>query len=284
MKTLMTAVAALALMTGAAHAERTWGHGGGERRDDGQGARHDGGRAHGQDQARQPSVQGGPQGPSGGPQLGARGGWRGGPGHGAQAQGQAQAQGDGGQWRRAARGGWNGGERSVQSAQSGERRWGSNPGEGRWSGGDRRDGDRDGRERWSGQDRRWDGDRRDRGAWNGGDRDGRRWGDRTWDHPQRSRDRGRNWFDPDRYRRSYYASHRYHVRPYVYPRGWYYNRWSFGDYLPFGWFNSSYYLDSWAYGLPPAPIGCEWVRVGDDAYLVDIWTGEILSVYYDLFW
>jgi len=26
------------------------------------------------------------------------------------------------------------------------------------------------------------------------------------------------------------------------------------------------------------------VRVGDDAVLVDIWTGRILAVYYRLFW
>jgi hypothetical protein len=32
------------------------------------------------------------------------------------------------------------------------------------------------------------------------------------------------------------------------------------------------------------PIGCEWIRVGRDALLVDIWSGEILSVYYDMFW
>jgi len=35
-------------------------------------------------------------------------------------------------------------------------------------------------------------------------------------------------------------------------------------------------------GLPP--VGCEWVRVGSDALLVDIWTGEVLSVEYGLFW
>jgi len=61
-------------------------------------------------------------------------------------------------------------------------------------------------------------------------------------------------------------------------------RWSFGDYLPGGWYTNNYYLDWWAYGLPQPPIGCEWVRVGDDALLVDIWSGEVLSVYYNLFW
>lgn len=60
--------------------------------------------------------------------------------------------------------------------------------------------------------------------------------------------------------------------------------WSFGDYLPRGWFGSSYYLNAGHYGLPYAPIGTEWVRVGGDAVLVDIWNGRILAVYYGLFW
>ena len=62
------------------------------------------------------------------------------------------------------------------------------------------------------------------------------------------------------------------------------NRWSFGDYLPGGWYGQSYYLDAYEYGLPYPPAGCEWVRVGDDAILVDVWSGQVLSVMYDLFW
>jgi Ni/Co efflux regulator RcnB len=62
------------------------------------------------------------------------------------------------------------------------------------------------------------------------------------------------------------------------------NSWSFGDYLPGGWYSQSYYLNSGMYGLPYPPVGCEWVRVGDDALLVDVWSGQVLSVYYNLFW
>ena len=36
--------------------------------------------------------------------------------------------------------------------------------------------------------------------------------------------------------------------------------------------------------MPYPPIGCEWVRVGNDALLVDIWTGRVVAVYYGLFW
>lgn len=100
----------------------------------------------------------------------------------------------------------------------------------------------------------------------------------------RDRDRNRRWYNENQWRRSYHSTHRYRVSPYRYPSGWYAYNWSYGQFLPFGWFTSSYYLNASAYGLPYPPIGTEWVRVGDDAYLVDIWTGRILSIYYDVFW
>jgi Ni/Co efflux regulator RcnB len=99
----------------------------------------------------------------------------------------------------------------------------------------------------------------------------------------RSRDRNRSWFEAGRWSRSYQAQHRYRS-PWRYPSGWYAYRWSFGDYLPYGWYSSSYYLNWYEYGLPEPPIGAEWVRSGEDAILVDVWTGEVLSVYYGLFW
>ncbi|HRD46199.1 MAG TPA: RcnB family protein, partial [Caulobacter sp.] len=92
------------------------------------------------------------------------------------------------------------------------------------------------------------------------------------------------WYDERHWRHSYHAPRRYRAPHYRYPSGWYVRSWSFGDYLPWGWFGASYYLNSGYYGLPFPPIGTEWVRVGDDAVLVDIWTGRVLAVYYDLFW
>jgi Ni/Co efflux regulator RcnB len=104
-------------------------------------------------------------------------------------------------------------------------------------------------------------------------------------NPQlRDRDRGRQWFDQRSFRPSYRAPQRFRVAPYRPPPGFYSRSWSFGDRLPYGWFGSGYYLNWGSYGLPFPPIGCEWVRVGSDALLVDIWTGEVLSVYYGLFW
>lgn len=101
----------------------------------------------------------------------------------------------------------------------------------------------------------------------------------------RDRDRNRSYWDSTRWRRTYQSSHRYRVSRYVYPSGWYVRAWSFGDILPNrSWYSQSYYLDWWQYGLPRPPIGTEWVRMRDDAILVDIWSGRVLAVYYDLFW
>lgn len=100
----------------------------------------------------------------------------------------------------------------------------------------------------------------------------------------RDRDRGRQWFDQRSFRPSYRAPQRFRVAPYRAPPGFYNRSWSFGDRLPYGWFGSSYYLNFGSYGLPYPPVGAEWIRVGSDALLVDVWTGEVLSVYYGLFW
>lgn len=104
------------------------------------------------------------------------------------------------------------------------------------------------------------------------------------DHQLRDRDHGRQWYSPDQWRRTYHATHRYRTQRYRTPPGFYIRSWVFGDYLPHGWYAPNYYLDWWSYGLPRPPIGTEWVRSDDDALLVDTWSGEVLSVYYDLFW
>ncbi|HEY2708477.1 MAG TPA: RcnB family protein [Caulobacteraceae bacterium] len=102
-------------------------------------------------------------------------------------------------------------------------------------------------------------------------------------HQERSRDAGRGWFNPGAFAHQAYARQRFHAG-FNRPHGWYARNWNFGDFLPFGWFASSYYLDFNDYDLPPPPIGCEWVREGDDAVLVNVWTGEVLSVYRGIFW
>ncbi len=137
------------------------------------------------------------------------------------------------------------------------------------------DNDRRGDNRWGDDNRRWDNDRRGDQRF---DRDYRR------PSQMRDRDRGRGWYDERRWQRSYHAPRRFRAPAYRPPSGWYARNWGYGDFLPRGWFGSSYYLNWGTYGLGLPPIGTEWVRVGPDALLVDIWTGRVLSVYYGLFW
>lgn len=141
-------------------------------------------------------------------------------------------------------------------------------------------GDRHEGERGRGGDRtRNDGNRdRDRGD---ADRGNRRW-DRN-DH--RDWERRRPRYDRRSYPPHWSSPHRYRVSPYRPPIGFYARSWVFGDILPRGWWGSPYRLtDWWAYGLPIPPIGYEWVRVGDDALLVDGFSGQVVQVVRHLFW
>jgi hypothetical protein len=187
------------------------------------------------------------------------------------------------------------------AGRDGDRRWSDRGREdGRRDDGRRDDGRRgDDRREWSRDDGRRDNDRRDwshnnrndggrndwsrndwsRNDWRGHERRYAHGGDR-W----RDRDHGRAWYDHRYYQPYYRASYRYRAPVYVYPHGYFVRHWVYGEYLPRGWYSPAYYLDWRAYGLPFPPIGCEWVRVGSNAILVDVWTGQILSIYYDLFW
>ena len=124
---------------------------------------------------------------------------------------------------------------------------------------------------------RHDGDRRD---WDRRDHDGRDWNrhggdDRRYDH--------RRW-DHGRYPPVYRSSHRYrHAwRP---PVGFYSRSWGYGDYLPRSWYGGDYWIiDPWQYDLPLPPPGFDWVRVGDDAVLIDRFSGRVVQVVRYIFW
>ena len=145
----------------------------------------------------------------------------------------------------------------------------------------RRDWDRnnDGRRDWDNNrrddDRRWGGHDNDR-RWDGRD-------NRRWDNNDRYRSRPR--YDRRNYPSIWRPSERFRVSIYRPPVGYYHRDWRYGDILPRGWWSPSYYIsDWWQYDLPIPPIGYEWVRVGEDAYLIDTFTGRIVQVVYDIFW
>lgn len=82
------------------------------------------------------------------------------------------------------------------------------------------------------------------------------------------------------------APHRFRApRAYVRPVGWYPHRWVFGERLPRAFFAPDYFiLDFTAFGLLAPWDGYEWVRYGDDALLIDVETGEVIRVEYDVFY
>jgi Ni/Co efflux regulator RcnB len=121
---------------------------------------------------------------------------------------------------------------------------------------------------WFDQSRGFDRNRRnDRGAQSN-----------NWD------DRARNYGRRD-YGRNEWAGRRFDDGDYRRPDGWFYRRWNDGDYLPANFWTEDYWLTNWwAFDLPAPSYGCEWVRYGNDALLINIYTGEVLDVEYGIFY
>ena len=102
--------------------------------------------------------------------------------------------------------------------------------------------------------------------------------------PSNWNNRPRN-FDRGSYQRNATASARFHYGSYNAPRGYHYQRWSYGEYLPSMYWARDYWLTSWwLFDLAIPPYGYEWVRYGDDALLVNVYTGQILQVDYGVFY
>jgi hypothetical protein len=116
------------------------------------------------------------------------------------------------------------------------------------------------------------------------DRDGRYDGRRSGNHRQWSNHwRGDRNYDWRRYRdriRSVFRLGRYYD-PYRYG----YRRFSIGLSLFPSYYQPNYWLsDPWMYRLPPAYGPYRWVRYYDDALLVNIYTGQVVDVEYNVFW
>jgi hypothetical protein len=78
---------------------------------------------------------------------------------------------------------------------------------------------------------------------------------------------------------------RVHRDPFVYPPGFAYRRWAVGAALPPLFLARDYWYADWAaLGLAPPPPGYQWVRYGPDLLLVDVVTGQVVDVAYDVFY
>ena len=102
----------------------------------------------------------------------------------------------------------------------------------------------------------------------------RRWSG-EWRH-----DRRYDWRD---WRRRHHDRFRFAF--YYDPFGWDYLRYGVGWRMWPSYYRSSYWLnDPWQYRLPPAYGPYRWIRYHNDAFLVNIYTGEVVDVEYDFFW
>lgn len=160
---------------------------------------------------------------------------------------------------------------------------------------DRRDDRRDFRGERRDDRRDWNRDPR-RGDWNRGNdwNRGGNWNRGTdwnrggsWNRGQRW---SRDWRNDRRYDwQGWRGSNRqaYRLPRYFAPRGYNfgYQRFGIGVTLGSVLFAQNYWInDPWDYRLPPAYGPYRWVRYYNDAILVDIDTGEVVDVIYDIFW
>lgn len=217
-----------------------------------------------------------------------QGNWR---GPGAQGRGDVRPnpvpQADTGQ----ARAQWRQENRGGNEHRDGDRRWG-NDNRGQWNGGDRRpDNDNhrwDNRGQWNNGDHSWNGN--DRGQWN--NRGDHRWdngrgqwnnGDHSWNgrHGDGHRWDASRWRNDRRYDwRDWRGSHRnLFSRHYYAPRGYHYRSVYAGFFLEPLFYGSNYWLDNpYDYRLPPVEWPLQWVHYYNDALLVDVTTGEVVDV------
>jgi len=72
---------------------------------------------------------------------------------------------------------------------------------------------------------------------------------------------------------------RFRSDPYIWPRGYSSRSWGVRQILPSFFLMDRYYIDNfYDYGFDEPPYGYRWVRVGDDALLVNVYTGQIVDV------
>jgi len=86
-------------------------------------------------------------------------------------------------------------------------------------------------------------------------------------------------------RRNMQATRKFHGGSYRAPQGYQYRHWSYGERLPRGYYTRDYWIsDFLMFGLFSPPSNLVWVRVGDDALLIDRDSGDIVQVRYGVFY
>lgn len=81
------------------------------------------------------------------------------------------------------------------------------------------------------------------------------------------------------------ASRRFHGGSYLQPTGYQYRHWGHGERLPSAYYGRNYWISNFLMvGLFAPPPELVWVRVGDDALLIDRYSGEIVQVRYGVFY
>jgi len=86
-------------------------------------------------------------------------------------------------------------------------------------------------------------------------------------------------------RRNMQATQKFHGGSYRAPQGYQYRHWSYGERLPRGYYTRDYWIsDFLMFGLFAPPSNLVWVRVGDDALLIDRDSGDIVQVRYGVFY
>lgn len=79
--------------------------------------------------------------------------------------------------------------------------------------------------------------------------------------------------------RNVQASQRFNAGSYRPPMGYVSRYWGYGQYLPAAYYARGYWINDYLlYALYGPPSGFVWVRVGDDALLINRYTGEIVAV------
>jgi Ni/Co efflux regulator RcnB len=75
------------------------------------------------------------------------------------------------------------------------------------------------------------------------------------------------------------ASQSFNAGAYRPPMGYVSRNWGYGQRLPAAYYARGYWINDYLlYALYGPPSGFVWVRVGDDALLINRYTGEIVAV------